>query len=168
MLPSSEARRLHRASGFFALMYVAGTRGCTTTAGNGSDAVARAEGDFPRREPADCLGGADRVVDHLPASTTIGPLPNRNRWYDSHVGRFISEDPLGLEGGINPYAYAANNPVDLTDPFGLDPCTVSQAQTTACAIPLPGVVVVVSRGFGLPGWFGAVGAAPVDSNQLRG
>jgi RHS repeat-associated protein len=85
-----------------------------------------------------------------------GLYHNRNRWYDSHVGRFISEDPLGLEGGINPYAYAANNPVDLTDPFGLDPCTVSQAQTTACAIPLPGVVVVVSRGFRLPGWLGAV------------
>jgi RHS repeat-associated protein len=83
-----------------------------------------------------------------------GLYHNRNRWYDSHVGRFISEDPLGLEGGINPYAYAANNPVDLTDPFGLDPCTVSQAQTTACAIPLPGVVVGSGGGI-----WGALGRA---------
>jgi RHS repeat-associated protein len=44
----------------------------------------------------------------------------RNRWYDPLVGRFASEDPIGLEGGINPYVYAGNDPVDYTDPMGLD------------------------------------------------
>ncbi len=48
-----------------------------------------------------------------------GLYQNRNRWYDPHLGRFISEDPIGLAGGINKYAYAGNNPVDNTDPFGL-------------------------------------------------
>ncbi len=42
----------------------------------------------------------------------------RARYYDPTVGRFISEDPIGLEGGINPYAYAANNPLSYRDPFG--------------------------------------------------
>jgi RHS repeat-associated protein len=44
----------------------------------------------------------------------------RNRWYDPQEGRFISEDPIGLEGGINSYAYVGNNPINLIDPSGLD------------------------------------------------
>jgi len=42
------------------------------------------------------------------------------RWYSPEMGRFISEDPIGLEGGINYYVYVFNNPVNSTDPFGLD------------------------------------------------
>ncbi|HEX9285087.1 MAG TPA: RHS repeat-associated core domain-containing protein, partial [Nitrospirales bacterium] len=44
---------------------------------------------------------------------------NRARYYDPAVGRFISEDPLGLRAGINPYAYAGNDPVNGRDPSGL-------------------------------------------------
>jgi RHS repeat-associated protein len=29
----------------------------------------------------------------------------RARWYDPQSGRFVSEDPIGLAGGINPYLY---------------------------------------------------------------
>jgi hypothetical protein len=36
------------------------------------------------------------------------------------MGRFISEDPIGLDGGINPYVYAGNNPMNWRDPTGLD------------------------------------------------
>ncbi len=43
----------------------------------------------------------------------------RARYYDPEVGRFISEDPIGFEGGINLYAYASNNPLLLIDPLGL-------------------------------------------------
>jgi RHS repeat-associated protein len=43
----------------------------------------------------------------------------RARWYDPYLGRFISEDPIGLAGGINNYAYAANDPVNRNDPLGL-------------------------------------------------
>jgi len=43
----------------------------------------------------------------------------RARYYDPQVGRFISEDPIGFEGGdVNLYAYVGNNPVNLIDPNG--------------------------------------------------
>ena len=45
----------------------------------------------------------------------------RARSYDPQVGRFISEDPIGFDGGNNFYAYVANNPVVLIDPYGLFP-----------------------------------------------
>ncbi len=45
----------------------------------------------------------------------------RARYYDPQVGRFVSEDPSGFEGGdVNLYAYVANNPVMGIDPEGLD------------------------------------------------
>ncbi|KUG21933.1 hypothetical protein ASZ90_008299 [hydrocarbon metagenome] len=42
------------------------------------------------------------------------------RYYDPTVGRFISEDPIGFEGGtVNLLAYVGNNPVTGIDPSGL-------------------------------------------------
>jgi RHS repeat-associated protein len=41
------------------------------------------------------------------------------RYYDPQVGRFISEDPIGFEGGdTNLYAYVGGNPVMGVDPSG--------------------------------------------------
>jgi RHS repeat-associated protein len=45
---------------------------------------------------------------------------NRGRYYSPTLQRFISEDPIGISGGINLYAYVANNPIQFTDPLGLD------------------------------------------------
>lgn len=42
----------------------------------------------------------------------------RARYYAPQLGRFISEDPLGLQGGTNFYAYAFGDPVNNTDPSG--------------------------------------------------
>jgi RHS repeat-associated protein len=43
----------------------------------------------------------------------------RARYYDPKIGRFISEDPIGFNAGVNFYAYVENNSVTRTDPFGL-------------------------------------------------
>ena len=54
----------------------------------------------------------------------------RARWYDPELARFISQDPIGLAGGINPYEYAAGDPVNLRDPSGLNPdCDNSNTRT---------------------------------------
>jgi hypothetical protein len=44
----------------------------------------------------------------------------RARWYEPRTGRFLSEDPIGLAGGINPYAFAGSDAVNTADPTGLD------------------------------------------------
>ncbi len=58
----------------------------------------------------------------------------RARYYDPALGRWVSEDPIGIAGGLNLFAYAANDPVNLTDPSGLDP------ECTGIGIEQPGVV----------------------------
>jgi RHS repeat-associated protein len=51
--------------------------------------------------------------------TVAGLYYYRARYYDPQVGRFLSEDPIGFDGGINFYTYVRNNPVNRTDPLGL-------------------------------------------------
>jgi len=48
-----------------------------------------------------------------------GLLFYRARYYDPVIGRFIHADPIGFSGGINFYAYVANNPINKIDPWGL-------------------------------------------------
>jgi hypothetical protein len=38
---------------------------------------------------------------------------------NSALARYLQADPVGLAGGLNPYAYVNNNPLNLIDPQGL-------------------------------------------------
>ena len=44
---------------------------------------------------------------------------NYFRDYDSQVGRYVESDPIGLNAGVNTYAYALNGPLKFVDPNGL-------------------------------------------------
>jgi RHS repeat-associated protein len=48
------------------------------------------------------------------------PYYYRARYYQPGIKRFMSEDPIGLEGGVNTYGYVAGDPVSFADPLGLD------------------------------------------------
>jgi len=43
---------------------------------------------------------------------------NYHRYYDPKTGRYLKTDPIGLDGGINLFTYALNNPLIFTDPEG--------------------------------------------------
>jgi RHS repeat-associated protein len=50
------------------------------------------------------------------------------RYYDPRLGRFLQPDPIRQQGGINLYAYIANDPLDRVDPTGLSGQRANLAQ----------------------------------------
>jgi RHS repeat-associated protein len=48
---------------------------------------------------------------------------NRFRYYDPETGRYLSEDPIGLAGGVASYGYVGA-PNWWVDPFGLKKCNI--------------------------------------------
>ncbi len=72
------------------------------------------------------LSETNAAVDHLfgytgrPFDETTGLQNNLHRWYDAVVGRWLNEDPIGMEGGdANFYRYVHNEPTNGLDSSGL-------------------------------------------------
>ena len=61
---------------------------------------------------------------------------NRFRYFDPNNGSFISPDPVGLAGGLNPYEFAPNV-FGWIDPLGLNKITaiLSKANGTTSDFP---------------------------------
>jgi RHS repeat-associated protein len=78
----------------------------------------------------------------------------RRRYYSPALQRFISEDPIGFEGGVNLYAYVGSNPIGFTDPYGLDKkpngaCASGQNRAYASAFGKTVMIATPSCGFTL-------------------
>jgi RHS repeat-associated protein len=80
---------------------------------------------FGLQEGASGSGGATNTETGFTGASTPnatgGFVYLRNRWYDPQTGRFLTQDPIGLAGGVNLYSYAGSNPIAYADPFGLCP-----------------------------------------------
>jgi len=71
----------------------------------------------------------------------------RARYYDPKVGRFISEDPIGFEGGdLNVYRYVFNSSQILTDPTGQSPFIEYATLRGGLVGAVPGVINFIITG----------------------
>ncbi|MBI4739933.1 RHS repeat-associated core domain-containing protein [Candidatus Woesearchaeota archaeon] len=64
------------------------------------------------------IGYAGYMV-FAPSGTNIKLNLTWYRAYSPELGRWLSRDPIGEEGGINLYGYVENRPINTFDPFGL-------------------------------------------------
>ncbi|MDA8445179.1 RHS repeat-associated core domain-containing protein [Paracidovorax valerianellae] len=55
----------------------------------------------------------------------VGLFYNRHRYYDPGLGKYVSQDPIGLAGGVNNYQYGNASPINNIDPTGLDAITTA-------------------------------------------
>jgi RHS repeat-associated protein len=96
----------------------------------------------------------------------------RARYYCPGVGRFISEDPLGLASGDSlAYKYAHNNPVNRTDPSGLfSECAKCTAFWTAdlgtACLGVSLIIAAFTMGIGLLVGAGVCGIAAATAPGL--
>jgi RHS repeat-associated protein len=81
---------------------------------------------------------------------------NGHRYYSAELGRYITVDPLGLDGGdFSPYVYAHSQPTRFVDPSGLrvSPGFMPGITTPTSTISIsPGVGVRLSTPSGAQGY----------------
>ena len=71
----------------------------------------------------------------------------RARFYDSHSGRFVASDPIGLQGqDTNFYRYVNNDPVSFIDPEGTVGIAPAVGTTTVSFFAGAGIACAVESG----------------------
>ena len=92
----------------------------------GEATILNGASDFGRDRSAVDTGGSDILNEYLYTGRRLDPETglqlNRNRFYASHLGRWVNRDPIGYDGSwMNLYNYVTNRPSIALDPWGLVP-----------------------------------------------
>jgi RHS repeat-associated protein len=67
---------------------------------------------------------------------------NGFRYYDPQSGRYLTSDPIGLDGGLNAYLYANANPLLFIDPDGLFGLLLNEFKRGSHRIPRQDAVAI--------------------------
>lgn len=71
------------------------------------------------KPPVGTMGASGEVFPGQYFDSETNLHYNMQRYYSTDVGRYITSDPIGLNGGFNTYGYVGQNPVVRSDPSGL-------------------------------------------------
>jgi RHS repeat-associated protein len=110
------------------------------------------------------LGGTGGAIQYTSRENDgTGLYYYRARYYDPMLKRFISEDPSGIDGGLNLFAYVNGDPVLHNDPLGLFCQTLGQ-------ITIPDLFArkVGSTSSATPWYLFMTVVSPTASRLLRG
>jgi RHS repeat-associated protein len=90
---------------------------------------------------------------HSPSGLLLAPY----RPYSPALGRWLTEDPMGLAGGMNLYAYVFNGPTNAADPTGQNAVVVLAAVALVAAIVATAAVMTA--------WYGTKAVAETVSEM---
>jgi RHS repeat-associated protein len=112
--------RFSRSAGGVLSTYLVDRLGSTMALAGGSPATVLTSYGYNANGAATVSGAATTSSYTFTGreSDATGLIAMRNRYYKPNWGRFISEDPIDVAGGVNLYQYANNNPTTFRDPYG--------------------------------------------------
>ncbi len=107
------------------LTYHGDCRGSTVAVTDDSEAVTDRISYAPYGAAVSRSGTTDTPFlfagQHGVQTDSSGLVYMRARFYSPYLRRFINQDPIGLAGGINLYAYVDGEPIRFLDALGLSP-----------------------------------------------
>ena len=136
---SNGKRYYYRENGLGSQLALTGDRGSAPGQGNNSNIASRTEYDGFGMEndltsPSDKRGDFRFAGKHgYITDVQTGMQLLGARYYLPALGRFLTQDPIGHQGGLNLYAYCNNNPLAKVDPDGFQGIYVPIAPNEARA-----------------------------------